>query len=114
MERPTLKKNFFDTLTFFLFGRTMMYGYPLNFNGKHCYTKNGNKSAHVILQYIKKPCDINSSVFILETLKFFTGDNPSDRRIYILARILQAVLQGNAYFVQASCKILARFESSDH
>ena len=37
---------------------------------------------------------------------------PSDRRIYNLARILQAILQGNAYFLQASCKILARFESN--
>ena len=37
---------------------------------------------------------------------------PSDRRIQNLARILQAILEGNAYYLQAACKILARFESS--
>ena len=38
--------------------------------------------------------------------------SPSDRRIQNLARILQAILEGNAYYLQAACKILARFESS--
>ena len=37
---------------------------------------------------------------------------PSDRRFQNPTRILQAILEGNTYYLQAACKILARFESA--